>query len=142
MSVFLGVLSHQPGLADCIQYMHGQFCSERDLVKGMRHKHVVGHNGLHGALYYHWKLDTGIFALELDRVERAAGSLPRGSSSQYSPELDLVQSSRAAARELPERIPLYSKDVKLRLAAAGRSITAGPESHHHAVQGQSKRDAP
>lgn len=41
----------------------------------MRHKHAVGHNGLHGALYYHWKFDTEIFALELDRVQLAAGLL-------------------------------------------------------------------
>ena len=38
----------------------------------MRHKHVVDHNGLHGALHYHWKFDTEIFALELERVEFAA----------------------------------------------------------------------
>lgn len=65
-------LSHQAGLADCIQYLHWRFCSERGLVKGMRYKHVVGHNGLHGALYYYWKFDTEIFTLELERVELAA----------------------------------------------------------------------
>ena len=70
-----GCLFHQAGLADCTQYLHGQFCSERGRVNGMRHKHVVGHNSLHGALYYHWKFDAEIFALELERVELAAGLL-------------------------------------------------------------------
>ena len=41
----------------------------------MKHKPVVGHTGLYGALYYHWKFDTEIFALELDRVNLAAGLL-------------------------------------------------------------------
>lgn len=62
-------------MAHYIQYLHGKFCSERDLIKGMRHKHVIGHKGLHCALYYHWKFDTEIFALELERVELAAGLL-------------------------------------------------------------------
>lgn len=48
-----------------MQYLHGQSCSERSLFKSMRQKHVVDHNGLHDALYYHWKFDTEIFALEL-----------------------------------------------------------------------------
>lgn len=50
-----------------MQYLHGQFCSEPSLFKSMRQKHVVGRNGLHGALYYHWKFDTEIFALELEQ---------------------------------------------------------------------------
>lgn len=41
----------------------------------MRFEHVVGHNGLHGALYYQWKFDTENFALELDRVQLTAGLL-------------------------------------------------------------------
>lgn len=44
-------LSHQAGLADCIQYLHEQFCSKRGLLKCMRNKHIVGHNGLHCAIY-------------------------------------------------------------------------------------------
>ncbi|MCJ1473138.1 hypothetical protein MMC13_001789 [Lambiella insularis] len=56
-------------------YLHGQFCNERGLVRGMKAKHVIGHNGLHGALYYHWKFDTEVFTLELERIQLAAGSL-------------------------------------------------------------------
>ncbi|KAL8640700.1 MAG: hypothetical protein Q9228_002414, partial [Teloschistes exilis] len=56
-------------------YLHGKFCDQHSLIRGMRPKHVVGHNGLHGTLYYHWKFDTEIFALELERVELAAGLL-------------------------------------------------------------------
>ncbi len=41
----------------------------------MKQKHVVGHNGVHGALYYHWKFDTEVFALELERMHLAAGTL-------------------------------------------------------------------
>lgn len=37
----------------------------------MRQKHVVGHNGLHGALYYYWKFDTDKVALKLERVQLA-----------------------------------------------------------------------
>lgn len=41
----------------------------------MRQKHVVDHSGLHDALYYHWKFDTEIFALKLERVQLTAGLL-------------------------------------------------------------------
>lgn len=56
----------------CIQYLYKQFCSERDLIKNMRQKHVVDHNDLHDALYYHWKFDIKIFALELECMQLAA----------------------------------------------------------------------
>ncbi|KAI4191879.1 MAG: hypothetical protein LQ350_008723, partial [Teloschistes chrysophthalmus] len=68
------VVAHDVG-KEIINFLHGQFCSDRGLVKGMRHKPVVGHNGLHGALYYHWKFDTATFTLELERVELALGLL-------------------------------------------------------------------
>jgi len=54
------------------QYLHGDFCSERNLIRGMREKSVIGHNALLGALYYHWKFDTEVFDLERDRVQLAA----------------------------------------------------------------------
>lgn len=38
----------------------------------MREKFVIGHNGLLGALYYHWKFDTEVFDLERDRIQLAA----------------------------------------------------------------------
>ena len=55
-----GFLTRQAWLT-VLQYLHGQFCSERGLVKGMRHKHVVGHNGLDGALYYFVRIRTRFF---------------------------------------------------------------------------------
>ncbi|KAL9576434.1 MAG: hypothetical protein Q9203_007748, partial [Teloschistes exilis] len=68
------VVAHDVG-KEITNFLHGQFCSDRGLVKGMRHKPVVGHNGLHGALYYQWKFDTATFTLELERVELALGLL-------------------------------------------------------------------
>lgn len=61
--------------SDLTQYLHGQFCNERGLIRGMKQKHVVGHNGVHGALYYHWKFDTEVFTLEVERVQLAMGIL-------------------------------------------------------------------
>lgn len=58
----------------------------------MRHKYVVGHNGLH------WKFDIEVFALGLDRVQLAAGLLFQA----------LPYSSRVAVLE---RMPLYSNQA-------------------------------
>lgn len=54
------------------QYLHGDFCNERHLIRGIREKSFIGHSALQGALYYHWVFDTEVFDLERDRVQLAA----------------------------------------------------------------------
>ena len=77
----------------------------------MRQKHVIGHQGLYGALYYHWKFDTEIFPLERERVQLAAvllflaytGSRPGA----------IIESGCAGIRGT--NAALLYRDVKLRL---------------------------
>ncbi|KAL8776435.1 MAG: hypothetical protein Q9194_003154 [Teloschistes cf. exilis] len=82
-----------------------------NVLKGMRDKPVVGYNGLHGALYYHWKFDTEIFTLELERVELALGLLflaftGAGPGAIFASGCKGIVGTNAA---------LLYKDVKLRL---------------------------
>ena len=63
----------------------------------MRHKHVVGHNGFHGALYYHGRFDKETFALELDRTRGACRKAPLPSiyrSSTWCYFRDQLQGNR------------------------------------------------
>ena len=77
----------------------------------MRQKHVIGHQGLYGALYYHWKFDTEIFPLERERVQLAAvllflaytGSRPGA----------IVESGCAGIKNT--NAALLYRDIKLRL---------------------------
>lgn len=85
----------------------------------MRHKHVVGHNGLHGALYYHWKFDIETFALKLERVKLAAGLL----------FLAFIEARPGAIFEsgckgiAETNAALLYKDVKLRLLQPSREAS-------------------
>ena len=92
-------------------YLHGQFCNERGLVNGMRHKHVIGHNGLYGALHYHWKFDTETLTLELERVQLTAGLLSLAFTGVRPGAIFEIGCKGIAGTNTA----LLYKDVKLRL---------------------------
>ena len=77
----------------------------------MRQKHVIGHQGLYGALYYHWKFDTEIFPLEWERVQLVAVLL--FSAYTGSRPGAIVESGCAGIRGT--NAALLYKDIKLRL---------------------------
>ena len=77
----------------------------------MRHKHVIGHDGLHGALYYYWKFDTETLTLELERVRLAAGLLPLAFTG-VRPGAIFESGCKGIAGT---NAALIYKDVKLRL---------------------------
>ena len=110
LQVVIGAFEQADLVWLCIQYLHRQSCSERGLIKGMRQKHVVGHNGLHGALYYHWKFNTKIFALELERVQFTAGLLFLATGARPSAIFESGCKGIAGTKAA-----LLYQDVKLRL---------------------------
>lgn len=81
------------------------------MVRGIRHKHVVGHNGLHGALYYDRKFDATVFAVELVCAALTTGLLFLASTG---PQSGIIFKSGYKGIAAANALLLY-KDVKLRL---------------------------
>lgn len=77
----------------------------------MRAKHVVGHRGLYGALYYHWVYDTEVFTIERQRVQLSFALLLFAYTGCRPGAI--VISGCAGIRETNEAL-LY-KDIKLKL---------------------------
>ena len=81
------------------------------MIRGIKQKHVLGHNGLHGALFYHWKLDRETFTHERERVQLATVLLFLAYTGARPGAV--VESSSAGIAGT--NAALLYKDVKLRL---------------------------
>jgi hypothetical protein len=77
----------------------------------MRQKFLLGHQGLYGALYYHWIFDTELFTFERERVQLPAVLLFLAYTGARPGAI--VESGSAGIRHT--NAALLYKDCKLKL---------------------------
>lgn len=92
-------------------WLHGTFCEEKGLIKGSLPKHILGYDGVLGALSYRWTIDTEKYRFERDRIQLALFILLLAYIGQRPGAL--VESDSSGLRKSNEA--LKYKDIKLKL---------------------------